>query len=136
MRARDTFPSRYDRISRFDDGESKLPQMETEDERIERSKWVGLRGYERASNREKLSRIARTLERLISEYRRGEDGDRASKVGIRSEFDKNSLDFSRHRRSRGSNAVSVNFSRPRSLKYERRESARRYGTYGETLNGT
>lgn len=80
MRARDTFPSRYDRISRFDDGESKLPQMETEDERIERSKWVGLRGYERASNREKLSRIARTLERLISEYRRGEDGE-ASKGG-------------------------------------------------------
>lgn len=104
-------------------------------------KTKGLRGrngwdWGDTSNREKLSRIARTLERLISEYRRGEDGDRASKVGIRSEFDKNSLDFSRHRRSRGSNAVSVNFSRPRSLKYERRESARRYGTYGETLNGT
>lgn len=48
MCARDTFPSRYDRISRFDDGESKLPQMETEDERIERSKWVGLRGYEQS----------------------------------------------------------------------------------------
>lgn len=138
VRTRHISKSVRSNLSRFDDGESKLPQIETEDERIERSEWMGLKGYERASNREKLSRIARTLGRVISEYRRGEVGsrasERASRAGIRSEFDKNSLDFSR--RSRGSNAVSVNFSRPGSLKYERRESARRYGTYGETLNGT
>lgn len=79
MCARDISKSVRSNLSRFDDGESKLPQIETEDERIERSKWMGLRGYERASNREKLSRIARTLGRVISEYRRGEVGSRASK---------------------------------------------------------
>lgn len=79
MCARDISKSVRSNLSRFDDGESKLPEIETEDERIERSKWMGLRGYERASNREKLSRIARTLGRVISEYRRGEVGSRASK---------------------------------------------------------
>lgn len=64
VRTRHISKSVRSNLSRFDDGESKLPQIETEDERIERSEWMGLKGYERASNREKLSRIARTLGRV------------------------------------------------------------------------
>lgn len=90
VRTRHISKSVRSNLSRFDDGESKLPQIETEDERIERSEWMGLKGYERASNREKLSRIARTLGRVISEYRRGEVGSRASERAGRG-FDPSSI---------------------------------------------
>lgn len=113
----------------------------TTDRNGRRKDWeVGMDGIERIRAREQSRKIVADSADLgagdiwISTRRSWKPRERASRAGIRSEFDKNSLDFSR--RSRGSNAVSVNFSRPGSLKYERRESARRYGTYGETLNGT
>lgn len=115
----------------------------TRDRNGRRKDWeVEMDGIERIRAREQSRKIVADSADLgagdiwISTRRSWKPRKQASKVGIRFEFDKNSLDFSRHRRSRGSNAVSVNFSRPGSLKYERHESARRYGTYGETLNGT
>lgn len=72
MCARDTFPSRSnDRISRFDDGESKLPRIEMEDERIER---IRLDGIEGIRAREQSRKIVADLDIWISTTSWGEVG--------------------------------------------------------------